>query len=34
MKKIIEKKLITISIIFTLIIIIVAYLIYNFLIIK
>ena len=32
MKKIIEKKLITISIIFTLIIIIVAYLIYNFLI--
>ncbi len=32
MKKIIEKKLITISIIFTLIIIIVAYLVYNFLI--
>ena len=32
MKKIIEKKLITISIIFTIIIIIVAYLIYNFLI--
>ena len=32
MKKVIEKKLITLSIIFTIIVIIVAYLVYNFLI--